>query len=84
MCAADKHCYCSAMASPKLLAVFLSLFTIGVLDRLGTVSSAGIRRLGAHQGKEEAYWLYFFISHGYDSILNPWHWTEVGNVLIHT
>ena len=30
---------------------------------------------GLHQGKTEAYLLYFFIAHVYDNILNPWHWT---------
>ena len=36
----------------------------------------GIKRLGFHQGKTEAKWLYFFIAHIYDRVLNPWHWTE--------
>jgi MPBQ/MSBQ methyltransferase len=35
----------------------------------------GIKRLGFHQGKTEAKWLYFFIAHVYDAVLNPWHWT---------
>ena len=39
-------------------------------------SWAGIKRLGFHQGKTEAKWLYFFIAHIYDAVLNPWHWTD--------
>ena len=36
-----------------------------------------VRRLGLHQDKSQAYWLYFFIGHIYDQYLNPWHWTTV-------
>jgi SAM-dependent methyltransferase len=31
---------------------------------------------GLHQGKNEAFMLYFFIAHIYDNFLNPWHWTD--------
>ena len=63
--------------------IILALIAIGVADNLVTQYNAdaiaapdvGIRRLGFHQGKTEAYWLYFFISHVYDAVLNPWHWT---------
>lgn len=60
------------------------LFLIGVLDiylldgiNFDPIAAedVGIRRQGLHQGKNEAYFLYFFIAHIYDGILNPWHWT---------
>ena len=59
--------------------VLLLLLVVGVLDHLyATQSSADstVRRLGLHQDKSQAYWLYFFIAHIYDGVLNPWHWTE--------
>lgn len=63
----------------KATLAFLIVVAIGILDRLfSSVSTADstVRRLGLHQDKEQAYWLYFFIAHIYDNILNPWHWTE--------
>lgn len=68
----------------------LSIVGIGLVDHfffdgithsvVACPSSSGcngteVRRLGLHQGSTEAYLLYFFISHVYDRILNPWHWT---------
>lgn len=61
------------------------LFLIGVLDiylldgiNFDPIAAedVGIRRQGLHQGKNEAYFLYFFIAHVYDNFLNPWHWNE--------
>ena len=56
----------------KVKTALLCLLAVGVLDHLfATQSSADstVRRLGLHQDKSQAYWLYFFIAHIYDGIL---------------
>ena len=56
----------------KVKLTLLCLLAVGVLDHLyATQSSADstVRRLGLHQDKSQAYWLYFFIAHIYDGIL---------------
>ena len=56
----------------KVRLALLCLLAVGVLDHLfATQSSADstVRRLGLHQDKSQAYWLYFFIAHIYDGIL---------------
>ncbi len=56
----------------KVRLALLCLLVVGVLDHLfATQSSADstVRRLGLHQDKSQAYWLYFFIAHIYDGIL---------------
>lgn len=69
----------------RILKAFVVLVTIGFLDVVlfdginydpVACKEIGVRRAGLHQGKNEAYFLYFFIAHVYDSILNPWHWTD--------
>ena len=55
----------------KVRLALLCLLVVGVLDHLfATQSSADstVRRLGLHQDKSQAYWLYFFIAHIYDGI----------------
>eukprot|EP00040_Diaphanoeca_grandis_P017624 m.92273 g.92273 ORF g.92273 m.92273 type:complete len:663 (+) comp26534_c0_seq1:103-2091(+) len=68
-----------------ILKVFAILLVIGVVDVFildginhdpVAAPDVGVHRVGLHQGKNEAYFLYFFIAHIYDNILNPWHWTE--------
>lgn len=62
-----------------LTLLLLLLLAVGVLDHFYATSSGAdstVRRLGLHQDKSQAYWLYFFIAHIYDGVLNPWHWTE--------
>jgi hypothetical protein len=59
--------------------VFLLLLGVGLADRIVSLEAQASyqdRRIGLHQGKTEARWLYFFISHVYDQVLNPWHWDE--------
>lgn len=56
----------------KVRTALLCLLVVGVLEHLfATQSSADstVRRLGLHQDKSQAYWLYFFIAHIYDGIL---------------
>jgi MPBQ/MSBQ methyltransferase len=68
-----------ATAMRTATACLLVLLAVGLLDHLYATTSAAdstVRRLGLHQDKSQAYWLYFFIAHVYDSVLNPWHWTE--------
>jgi MPBQ/MSBQ methyltransferase len=63
----------------RITLCLLALLAVGVFDHLyATQSNADttVRRLGLHQDKSQAYWLYFFIAHIYDGVLNPWHWTE--------
>ena len=63
----------------NLRLALLCLLAVGVLEHLFAIQSSAdstVRRLGLHQDKSQAYWLYFFIAHIYDGILNPWHWTE--------
>lgn len=63
----------------KLAKATCVLLSLGVLERLCALheqDSFQERRIGFHQGKTEARWLYFFISHIYDGVLNPWHWDE--------
>lgn len=50
----------------------LALLAVGVFDHLfAEISQADstVRRLGLHQDKSQAYWLYFFIAHIYDGVL---------------
>ena len=63
----------------KVTLAVLLLLAVGIVDHLYAATSAAdptVRRLGLHQDKSQAYWLYFFIAHIYDGVLNPWHWTE--------
>ena len=56
----------------KLRLALLCLLAVGVLDHLFAIQSSAdstVRRLGLHQDKSQAYWLYFFIAHIYDGIL---------------
>eukprot|EP00937_MAST-01D_sp_MAST-1D-sp2_P003203 g3203.t1 len=67
------------MKKPSFARVATALLLVGAAERLGSLSAQDgfqARRLGFHQGKTEARWLYFFISHIYDNVLNPWHWDE--------
>jgi len=68
-----------------VLKVLFILLVIGVIDTFIlegitydpiAAPDVGVRRVGLHQGRNEAYFLYFFIAHIYDNVLNPWHWTE--------
>ena len=49
----------------SLLLAVLLLLAVGVVDHYFATRSAAdtsVRRLGLHQDKSQAYWLYFFIA----------------------
>ena len=62
------------MARGAGLALLLGMGLAALLHQREPDGDGSVRRLGFHQGKDEAFMLYFFISHFYDHVLNPWHW----------